>query len=71
MDLQFDSRISSALSFVQKLQTEVDNDSSRGPYLANLEIEKRRRLYKKSDGRKLMEALLKYFGRFVLAHNNV
>lgn len=70
MDLQFDSRISSALTFVQKLQTD-DNDSSRGPYLANLEIEKRRRLYKKSDDRKLMEALLKYFGRFVLAHNNV
>eukprot|EP00268_Persea_americana_P065624 TRINITY_DN878_c1_g1_i8.p1 TRINITY_DN878_c1_g1~~TRINITY_DN878_c1_g1_i8.p1 ORF type:complete len:689 (+),score=112.49 TRINITY_DN878_c1_g1_i8:114-2180(+) len=63
-DEAFDSRISSALSFVQKLQTEVDNDSSRGPYLANLEIEKRRRLYKKSDDRKLMEALLKYFGRF-------
>lgn len=66
MDLQFDSRILSALHFVQTLQTEVNNDFSRGPYLANLEIEKRRCLYRKYNDGKLMGALLKYFCRFVL-----
>ncbi|CAA7398214.1 unnamed protein product [Spirodela intermedia] len=60
----FEERVSSALSFVQKLQREVDGDSVRCPYLADIEIEKRRRLYGRADNGRLMHALLEYFCRF-------
>ncbi|XP_077213582.1 tetratricopeptide repeat (TPR)-like superfamily protein [Tasmannia lanceolata] len=63
-DEVFDSRMSIALCFVQNLQTDTNNEYVRGPYLANLEIEKRRRLHRKADDCKLMEVLLNYFGRF-------
>ncbi|XP_058110429.1 N-terminal acetyltransferase B complex auxiliary subunit NAA25 isoform X2 [Magnolia sinica] len=63
-DEMFDSRISGATLFVQKLQAEAKNEHIRGPYLANLEIEKRRRLYGKDDNGKLMEVLLQYFYKF-------
>ncbi|KAG1339015.1 Laccase [Cocos nucifera] len=60
----FDSRISSALSFVQELQMDIQNDYIRGPFLAIIEIERRRRLHGKADDGKFMEALLNYFHRF-------
>ncbi|CAA6661843.1 unnamed protein product [Spirodela intermedia] len=60
----FEERVSSALSFVQKLQREVDGGSVRCPYLADIEIEKRRRLYGRADNGRLMHALLEYFCRF-------
>nr|XP_029123962.1 N-terminal acetyltransferase B complex auxiliary subunit NAA25 isoform X2 [Elaeis guineensis] len=60
----FDSRISSALSFVWKLQLDIQNDCIRGPYLASIEIERQRRLGGKADDGKFMEALLNYFHRF-------
>lgn len=56
--------MSSALSFVQKLQMEVDGDSVRCLYLAKIEIEKRRRLYGRAENGRLIEALLEYFYRF-------
>jgi len=66
MLLQFDERMSSALSFIQKLQMEVNTDYVRCPYLAPIEIERQRRLRGKCDDGKLLEALLNYFHRFVL-----
>ncbi|KAJ0979283.1 hypothetical protein J5N97_014757 [Dioscorea zingiberensis] len=60
----FNFRLSSALSFIQKLQMNTHNDCVRCPYLANIEIERRRRLSGKADDGKLMEALLNYFQRF-------
>ncbi|OVA02810.1 Multicopper oxidase [Macleaya cordata] len=59
----FDLRISEALCFVQKLHSETDAEFIRCPYLANLEIERRKRLYGKGED-KLMEAFLNYFSRF-------
>ncbi|KAK9279563.1 hypothetical protein L1049_013242 [Liquidambar formosana] len=63
-DELFDSRISDASAFVQKLQAEANNDCARGPYLANLEIERRKHLFGKGDDDKLLEALMQYFFRF-------
>ncbi|GMP89826.1 hypothetical protein CsSME_00041217 [Camellia sinensis var. sinensis] len=40
------------------------NESIRCPYLANLEIERRKLLFGKGDEDKLMEALMQYFLRF-------
>lgn len=65
--MQFDSRISSASDFVQKLVAEASSDSIRCPYLANLEIERRKLLFGKGDLDKLMEALIQYFSRFGLS----
>lgn len=64
-DLQFDSRILDASTFVQKLQAETSNNLLRGPYLANLEIERRKLLYGKKNDEELMEALLQYFLRYL------
>lgn len=61
--MQFDSRISDASAFLQKLQATPSNDSIRCPYLANLEIERRKHLYGKGNDDILIEALLKYFSR--------
>lgn len=58
------SRLSNASSLVQKLLTEASNDTVRCPYLANIEIERRKVLHGKGDADKLMEALVKYFFRF-------
>ncbi|CAK9164142.1 unnamed protein product [Ilex paraguariensis] len=60
----FDSRLSTASAIVQKLLAEGSNDSIRGPYLANLEIERRKLLFGKGDADNLMEALMQYFVRF-------
>lgn len=63
-DEMFDSRISSASDFVQKLVAEASSGSIRCPYLANLEIERRKLLFGKGDLDKLTEALIQYFSRF-------
>ncbi|KAL7173086.1 hypothetical protein ACSBR2_032536 [Camellia fascicularis] len=63
-DEVFDSRISNASAFVQKLMASATNESIRCPYLANLEIERRKLLFGKGDEDKLMEALMWYFLRF-------
>ena len=62
---QFDTRISRASVFVEKLMTECDNASIRSPHLANLEIQKRKLIYGKGDPGKLVEELMQYFSRFV------
>ncbi|KAG0498549.1 hypothetical protein HPP92_002844 [Vanilla planifolia] len=59
----FDSRIESALSFVQKLQMEAHDGQTRCPYLAAIELERQRRMKGRVND-KLMEALLIYFNRF-------
>ncbi|CAL4900135.1 unnamed protein product [Urochloa decumbens] len=58
------SRLTSALSFVQRLQENNSSDCVRGPHLANIEIERRRCLSGNPNNIKLMEALVKYFHRF-------
>ncbi|XVF05817.1 hypothetical protein REPUB_Repub05bG0205700 [Reevesia pubescens] len=63
-DEVFDSRISNASAFVQKLQAEACNDSLRNPYLAHLEIERRKCLFGKNNDDDLIEALLQYYSRF-------
>ncbi|CAL5333968.1 unnamed protein product [Camellia sinensis] len=63
-DEVFDSRILIASAFVQKLFAEASTDSARCPYLANLEIERRKFLFGKGDDDKLIEALIQYFFRF-------
>lgn len=63
--MQFDSRISSASNLVQKLQKDTENSNLRGPYLAELEIEKRKFLFGKKNENKLLESLLQYFLKYV------
>ncbi|KAK9022397.1 hypothetical protein V6N11_002668 [Hibiscus sabdariffa] len=63
-DEVFDSCVENALAFVQKLQAETSNDSLRNPYLAHLEIERRKCLFRKNNDDGLIEALLQYYLRF-------
>lgn len=63
-DEVFISRLSNASAFAQKLQAEAGNDFIRCPYLANLEIERRKQLHGKGDDDKLIEVLMQYFFRF-------
>nr|GMD61206.1 N-terminal acetyltransferase B complex auxiliary subunit NAA25 [Ipomoea batatas] len=63
-DEVFDSRIANASSFVHQLLAEANSDSIRCPYLANLEIERRKLLNGKGDSDKLVETLVHYFLRF-------
>lgn len=64
-DMQFISRLSNASAFAQKLQAEAGNDFIRCPYLANLEIERRKQLQGKGDDDKLIEVLMQYFFRYI------
>lgn len=63
-DIMFDSQMEIASQFVQKLQNEASSDFVRCPYLANLEIERRKRLYGRVDDEQLVDSLFKYFCRF-------
>ncbi|KAH0637970.1 hypothetical protein KY289_037885 [Solanum tuberosum] len=63
-DEAFGSRLSNASSLVHKLLTEASNDTVRCPYLANIEIERRKLLHGKGDADKLVEALVQYFFRY-------
>lgn len=63
-DEVFDSRMSNASAFVQKLQEDTDKNFIRGPYLASIEIERRKHLHREGDDDKLMELLMQYFVRF-------
>ncbi|GAB2286070.1 N-alpha-acetyltransferase 25, NatB auxiliary subunit [Dionaea muscipula] len=59
----FDCRITNASAFV-KLRIEASCEPIRGPYLANLEIERRKQLHQKGDLKKLLDAFVQYFCRF-------
>ncbi|XP_006654275.2 N-terminal acetyltransferase B complex auxiliary subunit NAA25 [Oryza brachyantha] len=59
-----ESRLANALSFVQKLQGNDTSECVRGPHLANIEIERQRRLSGNSTDRNFFEALVNYFHRF-------
>lgn len=63
-DETFESCISKATEFVKKLQADTTDNSIRGPYLANLEIERRKKLFGKNNDDALVDALLQYFSRF-------
>ncbi|KAK6145231.1 hypothetical protein DH2020_022051 [Rehmannia glutinosa] len=60
----FDSRMSDAVNFVQKLMVEANNNSERCLYLAHLEIERQKLLFGKGDADKVVEDLMQYFIRF-------
>lgn len=49
---------------MEKLQKDGHDDCVRGPYLATIEIERRRHLNGNADDGKFLEALLIYFQRF-------
>ncbi|KAK7289895.1 hypothetical protein RIF29_03918 [Crotalaria pallida] len=63
-DEQFDSQISVASDFVQKLQADIDTNMIRGPYLATIEIERRKHLRGKGNDDNLMDSIVQYFCRF-------
>lgn len=63
--MQFDLRMSKAVGFVQKLM-DASNNSERCPYLAHLQIEKRKLLFGKCDAEKLAEHLMQYFIRYII-----
>lgn len=62
--MQFDSRISNASAFIQRLQEDSNNKLLRGPFLANLEIERRKHMHGKGDDEKLLGALADYYVRY-------
>ncbi|RDY04396.1 N-terminal acetyltransferase B complex auxiliary subunit NAA25, partial [Mucuna pruriens] len=63
-DEQFDSRISIASACVQKLQADTVNNLIRSPYLATIEIERRKHLRGKGNDDNLMDGIVQYFCRF-------
>ncbi|KAL5709806.1 hypothetical protein ACHQM5_020449 [Ranunculus cassubicifolius] len=63
-DEMFDSRIEIASNFVQTLQNGSSSDFVRCPYLATLEIERRKRLYGRCEDGQLVDFLFSYFCRF-------
>ncbi|KAG8371530.1 hypothetical protein BUALT_Bualt13G0097500 [Buddleja alternifolia] len=62
----FDSRMSNAVNFVRKLLLDADKDSVRCPYLAHLEIERRKLLFGKGDADRVVEDLMQYFVRAIV-----
>ncbi|KAL0537778.1 hypothetical protein IC582_026764 [Cucumis melo] len=62
-DELFDSRISIASAFIQRLQEDSNNKLLRGPFLANLEIERRKHMHGKGDDEKFLGALTDYYVR--------
>ena len=64
--VQFDSRISIASAFIRKLQTDTVDNSVRGPYLATIEIERRRHLRGKENDNNLMDGIVQYFCRYLI-----
>ena len=63
---QFDSRISIASAFIQRLQEDSNNKLLRGPFLANLEIERRKHMHGKGDDEKFLGVLTDYYVRYIL-----
>ncbi|XP_045820585.1 N-terminal acetyltransferase B complex auxiliary subunit NAA25 [Trifolium pratense] len=63
-DEQFDCQISIASTFIRKLQTDTVDNSIRCPYLATIEIERRRHLRGKGNDNDLMDGIVQYFCRF-------
>ncbi|KAJ4839804.1 hypothetical protein Tsubulata_032010 [Turnera subulata] len=63
-DELFDSRISTASAFMQKLQEDTNNDFIRCPHLAMVEIERRKHLRGKGSDDDIVEGLMQYFSKF-------
>ncbi|XP_020221131.1 N-terminal acetyltransferase B complex auxiliary subunit NAA25 [Cajanus cajan] len=63
-DEQFDGRMSIASACVQKLQADTVNNLIRCPYLATMEIERRKHLRGKKNDDNLMNDIVQYFRRF-------
>lgn len=53
--------MSRASDFALKLAEKPSSDSIRCPYLASIEIEKRKLIYGRGDMDKLIEAMMRYF----------
>jgi len=67
--MQFDSQISIASACVQKLQADTINNLIRCPYLATIEIERRKHLRGKGNDDNLMDGVVQYFCRYLMAQN--
>ena len=63
--MQFDSQVSNASAFVQKLQEDTINNPVRCPYLTTIEIERRKHLRGKGNDESLMDAIVQYFCRYL------
>lgn len=61
---EFDLRVSDVRLFIQKLQEKDVHEVRRGPFLVNIELEKRRLMFGKEDTGELMQAFFEYFRRF-------
>lgn len=64
--MQFNSRISNASAVIQRLQVDDNNKFLRGPFLANLEIERRKHMHGKGNDENLLRALTDYYVRYIL-----
>ncbi|XP_023006933.1 N-terminal acetyltransferase B complex auxiliary subunit NAA25-like [Cucurbita maxima] len=60
----FNSRISNASAVIQRLQEDDNNKFLRGPFLANLEIERRKHMHGKGNDENLLRGLTDYYVRF-------
>ncbi|XP_047147821.1 N-terminal acetyltransferase B complex auxiliary subunit NAA25 [Vigna umbellata] len=61
---QFDRQISIASTCVQKLLADTVHNLIRCPYLATIEIERRKHLYGKRNADDVMDGIVQYFCRF-------
>jgi len=64
--MQFDSQISIASACVQKLIADTVNNLIRGPYLATIEIERRKHLRGKRNDNNVMDGIVQYFCRYLM-----
>lgn len=67
--MQFDSRLSIASAFIQKLKADTVDNFIRCPYLATIEIERRKHLRGKGNDDNLMDGIVQYFCRYLVAQN--
>ncbi|CAN1266453.1 N-terminal acetyltransferase B complex auxiliary subunit NAA25 [Linum perenne] len=63
-DDKFESSMENATALVQKLLVDTSTDPVRGPYLAALEIRRRKHVYGKGSDDEIMEALIEYYLKF-------
>lgn len=67
--MQFDSRLSIASTFIDKLKEDTFDNFIRGPYLATMEIERIKHLRGKGNDDNLMDCIVQYFCRYLIPQN--
>ena len=66
--MQFDSQISIASACVQKLLADTVNNLIRCPYLATIEIERRKHMRGRRNDENVMDGIVQYFCRYLMVH---